>query len=85
MNLHQITSAIKTSNGEVIALGPTSFGFVVRAIVNNHSCRIIRPKEDPKTQIIPQERGCETHVITDDQSLQTWLRSLAPQSVQEAL
>ena len=76
MILSQITTAIRTLNGEVIALGPASFGFIVRATINGQSCRIITLRTGQKTRCIPQEPSSKTHIVSDIQSLQSWLNSL---------
>ena len=85
MTLSEITSTIRAANGEVLLCGPTSFGFVVRAIVNGHSCRIIMLRADQKTRCIPLEPGSKTHIVSDVQHFQAWLNFLSPNRVLQAL
>jgi hypothetical protein len=74
MTLHQITSSIRATKGEVLLCGPTSFGYIIRAVVGGKTCRIITPASTKK--VLPLEPGTETHLITDEPSFQTWLNSL---------
>lgn len=78
MTLHQIASTVRTANGEIVLCGPATFGFIFRAIVKGHLCRIILLKPGCKIQTIPSEPGCKTHVITDEHALSHWLQSLTP-------
>lgn len=85
MTLNQITTAIRATNGEIVLCGPTSFGFIVRAIISGHSCRIIKLKPDQNMRCIPLEPSTKTHIISDHQSLQGWLNSLSSKRMLQAL
>ncbi|GAB3958976.1 hypothetical protein GCM10028805_54200 [Spirosoma harenae] len=70
-------STIKAAQGEILALGLTQFGFVIRAMVNGRSYRIITQLPSQKLQNLPKDTDCETLFVTDERHLQTWRNTLS--------
>ncbi|GAB4042072.1 hypothetical protein GCM10028774_52910 [Spirosoma jeollabukense] len=73
MSLHQITSAIRAYNGEVLLCGPTSFGYIVRAVISGTSCRIVTDASKGSLKVLPWETNVQTHIVSEAPSLQAWL------------
>lgn len=84
MTLHQVVTPVRAVGGDVMAFGPTTFGFVILATLNGHSCRIISLKPGLTIQCVPTDPSSQTHIVSDLYALQSWLQSLSPQSALQA-